>query len=33
MTPSPMNPAPARPMWGTEDRESETESDEDEEPM
>ena len=33
IAPSPINPAPARPMWGTEDHEAETENDEDEEPM
>lgn len=33
IAPAPISPAPARPIWGTEDRENEAESDEDEEPM
>jgi hypothetical protein len=31
IAPSPINPAPTRPVWGSDDQEAE--SDEDEEPM
>jgi hypothetical protein len=33
IAPPAINPAPARPVWGTEDHESETENEDDEEPM